>query len=558
MLAGLGRMVAAAAMVCVSYAAVAQAPAGREREQFQTPPAPRAVPGGPAVTLPGTVAPPGADKIKLVVRDVHIVGSTVYSRDQLTPLYGDLIGRSVSLAAVYDLAQRITAKYGADGYVLSRAIVPPQQLSPGGAVVRIEIVEGYVDAVEWPPQVARYRDFFSDYTAKIIADRPSNVRTIERYLLLASDLPGLKFRSTLRASKHNPAASTLIVEVIEKPVDLLGRIDNRGTPQRGPFEYLTQATINNLLGQHEGLTLTYAGVAPLKELYFLGAAYRQVLTSEGLTFFANASYAWGKPGTQALESIDYATRSAVVESGLSYPFIRSRERNLTLSVYGFGSNNDTDALEAPLFRDHLRGFRVKTEGDAADWFNGINQLILTYSHGIEGLGSSQNGDPLLSRANGRVDFDKFEAYFTHLQPLFWNFSTLLMVYGQYSAVPLLVPEECGYGGRVFGRAFDPSQFLGDRCIEGLAELRYDLPPKGIFSQAQFYGYVDYGNLYTIGLPAFNPGQPPQPAGVQAASAGAGVRLGFWQNQITTDVSVAKAIEGDPNQWRVFVTLTAHN
>src|SRR5262249_54044602 len=143
---------------------------------------------------------------------------------------------------------------------LSRAIVPPQQLSPGGAVVRIEIVEGYVDAVVWPPQVARYRDFFSDYTAKILADRPSNVRTIERYLLLASDLPGLKFRSTLKASKHNPAASTLIVEVIEKPVDLLGRIDNRGTPQRGPFEFLTQVGINNLLGQHEGLTLTYAGV----------------------------------------------------------------------------------------------------------------------------------------------------------------------------------------------------------------------------------------------------------------------------------------------------------
>src|SRR5262249_28929394 len=103
-----------------------------------------------------------------------------------------------------------------------------------------------------------------------------------------------------------------------------------------------------------------------------------------------------------------------------------------------------------------------------------------------------------------------------------------------------------------------SQFLGDRCIEGLVELRYDLPPKGIFSMAQLYGYVDYGNLYTIGVPAFNPGQPVQPAGVQAASAGPGVRVAFFQNQITTDVSVAKAIEGDPNQWRVFFTLTAHN
>ncbi len=45
------------------------------------------------------------------------------------------------------------------------------------------------------PELANYRDFFTDYTAKIIADRPANIRTLERYLLLASDLPGLKFRT---------------------------------------------------------------------------------------------------------------------------------------------------------------------------------------------------------------------------------------------------------------------------------------------------------------------------------------------------------------------------
>ena len=57
---------------------------------------------------------------------------------------------------VYSLAQKITAKYGNDGYVLSRAIVPPQNLDPSGAIVTIEVIEGYVDKVEWPPSVARY------------------------------------------------------------------------------------------------------------------------------------------------------------------------------------------------------------------------------------------------------------------------------------------------------------------------------------------------------------------------------------------------------------------
>ena len=112
-----------------------------------------------------------------------------------------MVGQRVPLTAVYALAQKITSKYGNDGYVLSRAIVPPQQLSPDGAIVHIDVVEGYIDKVEWPRQLARYRDFFTAYAAKITAQRPVNIRTIERYLLLAGDLPGLKFKTSLRPSE---------------------------------------------------------------------------------------------------------------------------------------------------------------------------------------------------------------------------------------------------------------------------------------------------------------------------------------------------------------------
>src|ERR1051326_5856754 len=118
---------------------------GRQRERFVEPPVPLAQPGGPAITLPSTVAPKGAEKVMLRVRGVHIVGATVYSAEDLAPLYADLIGEDVPLTAVYDLAQRITAKYGNDGYVLTRAIVPPQQLNPKGPAVKTEVREGPID-----------------------------------------------------------------------------------------------------------------------------------------------------------------------------------------------------------------------------------------------------------------------------------------------------------------------------------------------------------------------------------------------------------------------------
>jgi hemolysin activation/secretion protein len=556
MFGGAGRVVAALAMAAVPTVAAAQIipPSerpGRERERFIEQPAPQAQPGGPAITLPSTVAPAGAANIKLFVRDIKVVGSTVYSPEQLELLYADMVGREVSLLSIYDLAQRITAKYGSDGYVLSRAIVPPQKLTSKGAIIRIEVIEGYIDKVEWPKSLVRYRDFFFDYTAKITAERPVNIRTIERYLLLANDLPGLQFRTSLKPSTEVPSgASTLVVEVSEKRFDANDRIDNRGTAARGPFEYLASGTANNLTGLHEAMTLTWAGVYPLKQLQYLAANYRQVLTSEGLTFFANGSYTWGTPGTVQLQILQYRTLGPYFDTGLSYPVIRSRERNLTLSGLVFASDNYSNLLASVFNADRLRGLRLKADSDWADDFLGINQINVTFSQGIEGLGSTENGNTLASRAVGRVDFDKFEIYASRTQPLLGSYSAYLAAYGQYAGTPLLSPEQCGYGGRFFGRAYDPSQLLGDSCIEALGELRYDLAiGNSALSLAQFYTFSDWGQVFNR-APA-----PGTPRIADGASAGAGLRM-FWQSNVNADLQVAKALEGPRHDWRFFFAVAS--
>ena len=555
MLAGVRVIAAALAMVSVSFAAVAQAippgaqivppsdQPGRERERFERPAVPLAQPGGAAITAPGIEAPPGAAQTFLVIRQVRVTGASVYTTAQLAELYADLVGQKVSLQQVYDLAGRITAKYGSDGYVLSRAIVPVQELDPNGAVVHIQVVEGYIETVEWPPQLAGYRDFFTYYAYKITAERPVNIRTIERYLLLAGDLPGLKFKNTIKPHPTKVGAAILVVEVTQqKPLDFFGRTDNRGTHARGPLEYLGSFTANNWLRLHEAITVTAAGAYQTQELQYYSAIYRQTLTAEGLTYFLTGSYGFGRPdlgiGQQFLL---YKTKSLYLESGLSYPIIRARERNLSVAGVLFASDDNGAFFDMPdvppSTLDRLRGFRLRADGDSADSTGGINQFFFVFSQGIEGLGSTQNGYDLASRAFGRVDFTKMELTLSRLQPLFDQFSVLVAAYGQYALTPLLVSELCGYGGRVFGRAFDPSQFVSDTCIEVLAELRYDIPLqfKGL-TQSQLYGFIDHGWLHNI-APV-----PGTFANVDAASVGAGLRLG-WLNAITADLQVAQAVQG---------------
>ena len=546
MLAGVRAIAAALAMVSVSFAAIAQVvppseQPGRQRERFERPAVPLAQPGGPIIALPGVDAPPGAAETLLRIRQIRIIGSTVYSDAQLAELYAGLIGHTVTLKAVYDLAGAITAKYGADGYVLSRAIVPPQQLDPAGAVVRIQVVEGYVEKVEWPPQLAAYRDFFTDYAFRITSERPANIRTIERYLLLAGDLPGLRFKNSLKPHPSKQGAAILVVEATQKPVDLFARYDNRGTKARGPTQFMTSLTANNWLRMHEALTLTYAGATQTRELTYYGATYRQVLTSEGLTAFANASYGFGRPGTLELELLEYRTRSTFVETGLSYPVIRARERNFNVSGLWFWSEDRSSFFDMPNVPpstlDKMRGFRLRAEADSADQSGAINLLYFVFSQGILGLGNTENGGELASREHGRADFTKMELTLSRMQPLFDTFSILAAVYGQYALTPLLTSELCGYGGRLFGRGFDPSQFVGDSCLEVLAELRYDIP-HGIqwLSQTQLYGFIDHGYLHNL---AHVVGTVKD---VDATSVGAGLRLG-WLNSLTADLSITQVRQG---------------
>src|SRR2546428_6108196 len=114
MVACVRAVAAALGMVSVSFAAVAQTvpsgaqlvppsdQPGRERERFERPPVPLAQPGGPAISVPGIEAPPGAAETRLVIRQVRIVGATVYTPAQLAELYADLIRQTVTLQAVYE------------------------------------------------------------------------------------------------------------------------------------------------------------------------------------------------------------------------------------------------------------------------------------------------------------------------------------------------------------------------------------------------------------------------------------------------------------------------
>ena len=98
-----------------------------------------------------------------------------------------------------------------------------KQLDPKGAVVRIEVVEGYIDKVEWPPQLSRYRDFFTIYAAKITARAAGQYPHDRALSAPRGRSAGTEIFEQPEAVHAKPAPSILVVDVAEKPIAALGR-----------------------------------------------------------------------------------------------------------------------------------------------------------------------------------------------------------------------------------------------------------------------------------------------------------------------------------------------
>ncbi|MCX7110335.1 MAG: hypothetical protein NTX45_09435 [Proteobacteria bacterium] len=252
----------------------------------------------------------------------------------------------------------------------------------------------------------------------------------------------------------------------------------------------------------EALRETYADRSALesaRELQYGSASHTQVLGTEGTTFNLGWLGTRSRPGTFLLESLDIDTQSDLWFIRVAHPFIRTRQHNL-LAHFSFDyRDTSTNTLGRLTGLDRIRSVRFGVNYDLADRWQGVSQALLEYSHGIGGMGATSDHAVFRSRLDGKPDYDKFNLLLSRLQPLghfasvLSDWSLYLAVMGQYSGDGLMAPEECGLGGAQFGRAYNYSELLGDSCIAGSMELRYQPNWRiGPLNFAQIYTFYDGG------------------------------------------------------------------
>lgn len=476
-----------------------EAPRGPDREITLPKPAPR-----PAVEEPGR---------KFVLVGVEITGSTVYPPVELSFAYQNLLSREISLNEVEEILDRITQKYRDDGYILSRAIAPPQSIEVG--ILRIRVIEGFVERVEYTGAKPGGERLLRGFAARIEATRPLSLAALERYLLVMADAPGLRVTPALKAVDEARGAYLLRIGLGHDPVDGFVNLDNRGTTPVGPLQAFAGVNLNSALGMLERTRLVAFTVPNAPEELRYGQIYHeQILNSEGTRAWFATSRSMvdtGDAGT-ASKGNSFGTRVTV---GISHPFIRSRATNLSARLRFDALDSDKNS-QATVFDERLRVVRLGGRLSFKDGIGGTNSIRLQISKGLEVLHATDRNATLTSRANGRADFVKLKLDLVRRQKLAENLSLRLTASAQKSPHTLLSSEEFSVGGRRYGRAYDPSEISGNQGAAGALEVQFDAPYKPApMRRIQVYGYYDIGAVWGAGFTRKS-----------MASAGGGLRLGL--------------------------------
>lgn len=459
-------------------------------------------------------APPASDtSFSFTLRELEITNSTVYQDDDFREIYEPFLDTDITIGGLREIADRIEQLYRDDGYVATRVIVPPQAIE--GGIARLEVYEGRIIHYEINGDIGPVKKQMARLLDNLLTGEPARWSTLERYLLLARDLPGISLTGTLQqAGDEVPGGVILIVDAARKPVEGFVRLHNRNGETTGPLAITGGLGLNSNTqwGERIGAVALTAIDIPEnlgevddivnKEQLSGFLSYEQSIGDEGLRVHLSALQSYSEPGAP-LDDLNLVSNTTIVDLGFEYPMVRSRRFSLWTRG-GFQYEHqwvDVGDPAARLQDDHLRIFYGGIHMIALPPLNGVTTFDVEIRQGLTAWGASVYPD-----FNSSEEFTLVRAEFSHRQPIPPFFELFVDVRAQRASDPLPPIEEMSLGELTIGRGFEPGALVGDNGIAVRGELRYYPPGLKTWWLQDFsaFAFYDYGLIDDYGNPTANP------------------------------------------------------
>ena len=413
---------------------------------------------------------------RVFVREIRIVGGTVFSPQELARVAAPYVNRQVTSEDLEALRVALTLLYVNKGYVNSGAILPDQPVTEG--VVTYQIIEGgltaiAVDGNRW------FRSGYFQRRLRLAAGLPLNVNALQQELQLLLEDPRIRRLNAELKPGLRPGESLLDLRVDERPpYRLLLEFNNYQSPSVGAERGLVTAEHLNLTGNGDILTLRYGrseGVDPL-----LDFRYSVPFTARDTT----ASFQYRKNTFAVVEEqfkdLQIESDSEIFTLTLRHPVYRTLRDEIALELTGERLSNQTSLLGRPFPLSPgatENGEVVVTAIRAAqEWVHRTASQVVAarsrFSLGVDALGATVNSH------QARIPDGRFFSWLGQFQwvrrlPLL-DIALLYRADLQLAANPLLVLEQTAVGGRYSVRGYRENTLVRDNAFLTSLEARIPL------------------------------------------------------------------------------------
>lgn len=493
---------------------------------------PRVGPGA----RPGAIAPSADPTLArtVTVSSVAVEGATAFPQARLDAAIGTISG-TVPLQRIEEARVAILNLYREAGYVFT---VVDAAVERDGRL-RLTVGEAEIVEVRLDGDIGPAGTLVLNFLENLRGVRPIDTATLERWLLLAEDIPGVSVRAVLRPAGTAPGALSLVAQVGRQSVTGYIAADNRAYRLTGPQQGIAAVQFNSFtsLGEQTELQLYYANG---RTSVYGQASTEFFVGSQGARVRIYAGTGETTPAAP-LRDIGYQGTTTVAGMAVSYPLIRRRQQTLTIAAAFDVIDTEIKLEDSPfgdqvLSQDSLRVVRVGGQWAVFDQLLGdsrsaVNVVSLRLHQGLSSFGASAADSPLLSRAGAQPDFTKITFEASRTQSLFspWtgaNLALMGLVAVQWSNDILPQAEKFYLGGARLGRGYYAGQVTGDSALAATAELQLSIAYEtSLFGQSMqidpmIYAFYDWGETWE---------NAPLDPDRQISSAGLGARFGLTRH-----------------------------
>lgn len=488
---------------------------------------------------------PEVEEEKVFIKEITVTGVTVFPEENIREITSQYENKELTLREIYKIADLITDLYRKNGYLTSRAYVPPQDLTDG--ILEIRVLEGRMGKLEIKDN-KYFKTKLYEKKIRLKEGEYFNYGLLRKSLIKINEHPDRTVRAVLIPGTV-PGQTDVILEVQDRlPIHIGFDYDNFGSRFIGRDRLALTLDHNNITGNDDILSLK------------LQKADAYTYTFRSLRYLLPFGYSWElgflvarsrlKLGEEYKDT-DARGKSTLFSLFLNKYLIDEEDLDLRLT-FGFDYKHIRNyLLGVESSKDEMRVAKIGLDLDKSDRM-GRTIFVSEFNYGIPNLWAGLDDvDPSASRTGAGGEFTKLNIDLLRLQRMPFNSTLLWKNHLQISPYILTAAEQFQIGGITNNRGYPPAEKVGDEGYSSTLELSmpfYIIPKEWRvpFCEEKFYDSLRIITFYDWAHTELHNPQAGEEKYETLASLGCGLRFNLPKKNLSLRLEFGWPITETPS------------